>query len=125
MNRTVPERTCGVRVRDSDRRGGSVATDCTDGTGLSHQREIIPGVPALTLSIGSPIPTVPGSGRCINRSKRGSNPDWPFCPRADFLLVYSEGMSDPLPVVVGIDGGATYSFGVAVDFSGQALAAAK
>ncbi len=34
-------------------------------------------------------------------------------------------MSDPLPVIVGIDGGATYSFGVAVDLSGQALAAAK
>lgn len=34
-------------------------------------------------------------------------------------------MSDALPVVVGIDGGATYSFGVAVDRSGRALAAAK
>ena len=30
-----------------------------------------------------------------------------------------------IPVVVGIDGGATYSYGVAVDFSGQALATAK
>ena len=34
-------------------------------------------------------------------------------------------MSDSLPVVIGIDGGATYSFGVAVDLSGQAIAAAK
>ena len=29
------------------------------------------------------------------------------------------------PVVIGIDGGATYSYGVAVDFNGQALATAK
>ncbi|MBL9136771.1 MAG: hypothetical protein JNK85_12915 [Verrucomicrobiales bacterium] len=34
-------------------------------------------------------------------------------------------MSDALPVVIGIDGGGTYSFGVAVDPSGQALATAK
>ncbi len=34
-------------------------------------------------------------------------------------------MLDPIPVVIGIDGGATYSFGVAVDFQGRALAAAK
>ena len=34
-------------------------------------------------------------------------------------------MSDSLPVVVGIDGGATYSFGVAVDLTGRAIAAAK
>lgn len=34
-------------------------------------------------------------------------------------------MSEPIPVVIGIDGGATYSFGVAVDRSGRALAAAK
>ena len=34
-------------------------------------------------------------------------------------------MSDSVPVVVGIDGGATYSFGVAVDLSGNAIAAAK
>ncbi len=34
-------------------------------------------------------------------------------------------MSAPLPVVIGIDGGATYSYGVAVDLSGRALAAAK
>lgn len=34
-------------------------------------------------------------------------------------------MVESVPVVVGIDGGATYSFGVAVDLSGQALATAK
>lgn len=34
-------------------------------------------------------------------------------------------MRDPLPVVIGIDGGATYSFGVAVDLEGRAVAAAK
>lgn len=34
-------------------------------------------------------------------------------------------MSDGVPVVIGIDGGATYSFGVAVDLRGNALAAAK
>ncbi len=34
-------------------------------------------------------------------------------------------MSDSTPVVIGIDGGATYSFGVAVDPEGRALAAAK
>lgn len=31
-------------------------------------------------------------------------------------------MQKPLPVIVGIDGGATYSFGVAVDRTGQVLA---
>ncbi|MCC6232618.1 MAG: hypothetical protein IT580_08235 [Verrucomicrobiales bacterium] len=34
-------------------------------------------------------------------------------------------MADSLPVVVGIDGGATYSFGVAMNLEGHALAAAK
>jgi N-acetylglucosamine kinase-like BadF-type ATPase len=34
-------------------------------------------------------------------------------------------MAEVHPVVIGIDGGATYSFGVAVDLNGQALAAAK
>ncbi len=34
-------------------------------------------------------------------------------------------MADALPVVIGIDGGATHSFGVAVDLNGNALAAAK
>lgn len=34
-------------------------------------------------------------------------------------------MSAGVPVVIGIDGGATYSFGVAVDLSGRALAASK
>lgn len=34
-------------------------------------------------------------------------------------------MAEVLPVVIGIDGGATHSFGVAVDLNGQALAAAK
>ena len=34
-------------------------------------------------------------------------------------------MMERVPVVVGIDGGATYSFGVAVDLEGRALAAAK
>lgn len=34
-------------------------------------------------------------------------------------------MSESVPVVIGIDGGATYSFGVAVDLTGKALAAAK
>lgn len=33
--------------------------------------------------------------------------------------------SESVPVVIGIDGGATYSFGVAVDLTGRALAAAK
>lgn len=34
-------------------------------------------------------------------------------------------LADTMPVVIGIDGGATYSFGVAIDFSGRALATAK
>lgn len=34
-------------------------------------------------------------------------------------------MTDGTPVVIGIDGGGTYSFGVAVDLTGRALAAAK
>ena len=43
---------------------------------------------------------------------------------APLSLLHAE---DPhaTPVVIGIDGGATYSYGVAVDFNGQALATAK
>src|SRR5690606_31186401 len=46
---------------------------------------------------------------------------WPATPTPEKL----KSMSDSTGVVVGIDGGATYSFGVAVDLTGRARAAAK